>query len=128
MASKRDELRRKKINTRDAFSAAQEYCDRHGIPMPLEFMLSVMGGVDPCNLCADDVGIDMKDRIAAGREVMKVIYVPASRVEVSAEAEVSISGATVSDRDIVSLAQKLEKLRQGVDITNDSDEIDFDDL
>lgn len=125
MAS-RDELRRRRINTRDSFAAATEYCERHGIPMPLEFMLSVMGGMDPCNLWAEN--IDMKDRIAAGREAMKVIYIPASRVEVSAEAEVSISGVKVSDKDIVSLAQKLEKLRQGLDITNDSEEIDFDDL
>lgn len=125
MAAKRDELRRKKINTRDLQSDVREWCDRHRVSEPVYFLLDIMSGHNPHN---PDSAVTTDQQIIAAKEILKYTHVPASRVEVSAEAEISISGAVVSNKDIVSLAQKLEKLRQGIDITVGSDEIDFDDL
>ena len=60
----REQLRQKKVNTRNAMADAVEYCERHGYSMPLEYFLAVGNGTDPRT--GSDVFVDLDNLEGVG--------------------------------------------------------------
>jgi hypothetical protein len=116
----REQLRQKKINTRDTLAAAQEYCDRHGFCMPLEFFLAIGNGKDPRSgadvyIDPDDLGgnVNVDQSIKAMAEAAKYIYIPAAKVEVAGEVNATLTPVHVDEKTAESLAEKLRAMGIG---------------
>jgi hypothetical protein len=118
----REQLRQKKVNTRNAMADAVEYCERHGYTMPLEYFLAIGNGTDPRT--GADVRIDTEDLEGVGNitveastkamtEAAKYIYVPASKIDVNANVDAKIAPVQIDEKVADSLAQKLQKLGIG---------------
>jgi hypothetical protein len=118
----REQQRQKKVNTRNAFADAVEYCERHGYSMPLEYFLAVGNGTDPRT--GADVLVDLEDLEGMGSisveastkamsEAAKYIYVPASKLEIEGHVDAKLAPVQIDEKVADSLAQKLQKLGIG---------------